>query len=66
MRNSTEAMMPEITCHKCGKAITTFAIWFSETCEADGATGHVLDWLQIMALQWRPVAQADQKVQGEP
>ena len=53
-------------CCNCGKAIQSFAIWFSGDCEADQATGHSLDWLQIMALQWRPVAQADQKVQGEP
>ena len=48
-------------CRSCGKAITTFAQWRSETCEADNATGHVLDSQQIWTLKWRPIAQADQK-----
>ena len=49
-----------IRCQNCGKPMTTFAQWRSESCEADEATGHVLDPLQILALQWRTVAQADQ------
>ena len=47
-------------CQNCGKAITTCAQWRDENCEADEATGHVLDELQILALRWRPVFQADQ------
>mgnify|MGYP001571215097 FL=1 len=48
-------------CLNCGKAITTCAQWRDENCEADPATGHVLDEPQIRALQWRPIFQADQQ-----
>ena len=48
-------------CLNCSKALTTFTQWRSEPCPSDPATGHVLDSLQILALRWRPVAQADQQ-----
>ena len=48
-------------CLNCGKAITIFAQWRSETCEADNATGHVLHSRQIRALWWRALFQADQQ-----
>ena len=48
-------------CDNCGKEMKSFDQWYCDPCAADPATGHAMDWPQIMALKWRPVAEADQK-----
>ena len=52
-----------ICCETCGKTISSFDQWFSEDCPslAGEKSGHALNQQQILALEWRPVAQADQK-----
>ena len=50
-----------VTCDNCGQEMTSFDHWFQDECRSDPSTGHVLDWPRIMALRWRPVAEADQK-----
>ena len=42
-----------IRCHNCGQEMTTFARWFSENCPSAAATGHSLDWPEIMLLEFR-------------
>ena len=55
--------MTPITCQQCNKPITNFDQWYEESCPADTApeSAHALTWPQIMALQWRPVAAAEQE-----
>lgn len=50
-----------IACDNCGEEMASFDQWFQGECSSDPATGHVMDWPRIMALRWRPVAEADQK-----
>ena len=56
--------MADIICQACGKPITSFDQWYREDCfqeTPDKNLGHALTWEQIMALEWRPVAQQEQQ-----
>ena len=49
--------MTPVTCGTYGRPVTTFAQWFTEPCpqEVPPHYGHKLSWVQIMALQLRPI-----------
>jgi len=41
----------EIRCRSCGQVIPDWDDWFGGPCPSDQATGHDLDWPQIMLLK---------------
>ena len=52
---TTETLLSqaEIKCLGCGQVIPDWEEWFEGNCPSDPATGHSLDWPQIMLLEFR-------------
>ena len=47
-----------IRCHGCNKALETFDQWYLEPCNGDLATGHTMDWPEIMLLKFKTEVKA--------
>ena len=43
----------EIKCRNCGQVIPDWDDWFGGPCPSDQATGHLLEWEQILLLPFR-------------